>query len=94
MGPVVRGRFKAEPAARFVEAADATAQVSTEARLLALAYAIKQAVENGHYRSVADVAHALGLSRARLSQFMRRRWATAGEQEDALGAFAGGQDVH
>jgi hypothetical protein len=33
---------------------------------------------------VAEVAVALGLSRSRLSQVMRRRWASAVEQEQAL----------
>jgi hypothetical protein len=35
---------------------------------------------------VAVVADALGVSRARLSQVMRRRWATVRELEQILGA--------
>ena len=65
----------------------AGAQASQEARLLALAYAVEAAVEEGRFRSVAEVARALGLSRARLSQVMWRRWAPVAEQERVLGAL-------
>ena len=58
--------------------------------MLALAYAIEAAVEDGQFRSVAEVARALGLSRARLSQVSRRRWAPVGEQERALSSASGG----
>jgi len=91
MGPIVRGRFKAEAAASTAEVA--TPQVSSEARLLALAYVIEQAVEDGRYRAVADVARALGLSRARLSQVMRRRWGPVRDQEMMLGALAGAEEL-
>lgn len=57
---------------------------TAEARLLALAYAVEAAVEDGRYRSVAEVAGALGLSRARLSQAMRRRWVGVADQERTL----------
>jgi hypothetical protein len=78
---ILRARFREDhaPVQPMVAA-------SAEARLLALAYAIEAAVEDGRYRSVAGVAGAVGLSRSRLSQVMRRRWASAGEQERALGA--------
>ncbi len=46
--------------------------VSQEARLLTLAHVSEAAVEDGLFRSVAEVARALGLSRARLSQVMRQ----------------------
>ena len=59
---------------------------SAEARALALAYVVEAAVEEGTYSSVVEVARVLGLSRARLSQVMRRRWAPVAEQEDALEA--------
>jgi hypothetical protein len=58
---------------------------SAEARLLALAYVIEAAVEDGRYRSVAEVAKVLGLSRARLSQLLRRRWAEVRVLERILG---------
>lgn len=57
---------------------------SLEARLLALAYAIEVAVEDGRFRSVAEGAALLGLSRSRLSQVMRRRWAPVEKQEQSL----------
>ena len=66
-------------------------RAAREARHLALAYAVEIAVEEERYRSVAEVARALGLSRARLSQVMRRRWAPAGDQERALGDIDGTQ---
>lgn len=65
------------------EQVEAPAAPSAEARLLALAYAVEASVEDGRYRSVAEVARALGLSRARLSEVMRRRWAGV-EQERIL----------
>ncbi len=58
---------------------------SAEARALALAYVVEADVEDGRFRSVAEVARALGLSRARLSQVMRRRWAGVAAQERILG---------
>ena len=74
---IVKVRFRpAEPVAG--------APASQEARLLTLAYAVEAAVEEGRLRSVAEVARALGLSRARLSQVMRRRWDGVGGQERAL----------
>jgi Arc/MetJ-type ribon-helix-helix transcriptional regulator len=81
MGPVVRVRFR-----EVLEPVEPIAGPSAEARLLAMAYAVEQAVEGGRYRSVAEVARALGVSRARLSQVMRRRWAPVGEQNRWLGA--------
>jgi hypothetical protein len=54
--------------------------------VLALAYAVDAVVESVPYRSVADVARALGVSRARMSQLMRRRWAPVGDKERILGA--------
>lgn len=66
-------------------------RTAREARLLAMAYAVEAAVEDGRFRSVSEVAAALGLSRARLSQVMRRRWAPAGDQERALGDIDGTQ---
>lgn len=74
---IVRARF------REVDAVPSEAP-SIEARLLALAYAVENAVESGRYRSVAEVASALGLSRSRLSQVMRRRWMSVHLQESAL----------
>jgi hypothetical protein len=77
--------------ARFREIASVPAEVvSAEARMLAMAYVLERAVENGQYRSVAQVARALGVSRARMSQLLRRRWASVGEQERALVPHAGG----
>lgn len=71
--------------ARYSEADPVPGETaSAEARMLALAYVVEQAVEDGQYRSVAEVAAALGLSRSRLSQVMRRRWASVVEQEHAL----------
>lgn len=75
---IVRARF-------WAEEAEPGATVPTEARLLALAYAVEAAVEDGRFRSVAEVARALGLTRARLSQVMQRRWATVGEQVSLFG---------
>ena len=49
-----------------------------------MAYVSEAAVEEGRFRSVAEVAMALGVSRARMSQVMRRRWATVGDQECVL----------
>ena len=66
------------------EEAEPGTPVSAEARMLALAYAVEAAVEGDQYRSAAEVARALGLSRARLSQVMRRRWGEVGEQERVL----------
>jgi hypothetical protein len=80
---IVRARFKpSEPVPGEV--------VTPEARLLALAHRIERDVENGIFRSVAELAAALGISRARASQIMRRRWTTVGEQERILGAAEGG----
>ncbi len=75
---IVKARFRAEKG-------EPGTPVPAEARLLALAYVIEAAVEDGRFRSVADVARALGLSRARLSQVVRRRWAAVGEQDYLLG---------
>lgn len=61
---------------------------SRAARLLALAHRIERDVENGTFRSVAEVARALGITRARASQVMRWRWATVAEQEHLLGGLA------
>ena len=85
MGPVVRVRLREENLAEPEEPC-IPVRVARKAQLLALAYAIEAAVEDGRYRSVAEVARVLGLSRARLSQVMRRRWAPVAEQEDALEA--------
>jgi hypothetical protein len=74
---IVRARF------REVDAVPSEAP-SAEARLLALAYAVEGAVEDGRYRSVAEVAKALGLSRARLSQVVRWRWTAIEEQKRVL----------
>jgi len=74
---IVKARFRElEPVA--VEAP------SAEARVLALAYLVEAAVEGGRLRSAADVARALGVSRARISQLMKRRWAQVEEQEAAI----------
>ncbi len=70
---ILKAQFRAEEAEPGTPA-------SAESRMLALAYAIEAAVEDGRFRSVAEVARALGLTRARLSQVMRRRWAPVGEQ--------------
>lgn len=71
--------------ASFRQVAPEPAEViSAEARMLTLAYVVEQAVEDGHYRSAAEVAAALGLSRARLSQVMRARWSPILEQEAAI----------
>ena len=85
MGPVVRVRLREEDVAEPLEPS-VPVRVARRAQLLALAYAIEAAVEDGRYRSVAEVARALGLSRARLSQVLRRRWVSVAEQEDALEA--------
>jgi predicted XRE-type DNA-binding protein len=74
---IVRARFREQEPVPGVAA-------SNEARALALVYAIELAVESGRYRSMAEVARALGLSRSRLSQVMRRRWANIEEQERSL----------
>jgi predicted XRE-type DNA-binding protein len=76
-------RYVGEP----VESSDAA---SAEARLLALAYAVEAAVEHGRFASVAEVARALGVSRARTSQLMRARWMRVAEQERALMPDVGG----
>lgn len=74
---IVRARFReADPVP--------SAPVSAEARLLALAYAVEGAVEDGRFRSVAEVAEVLGLSRSRLSQVMRHRWAGPRQQARIL----------
>lgn len=71
--------------ARFREPEAAPSEVpSAEARLLALAHVVERAVEAGRYRSVAEVATVLGLSRSPLSQVMRRRWMAVHLQESAL----------
>jgi len=57
---------------------------SPEARALALVYAVEAAVERGDYWSAAEVARALGVSRARFSQLMRRRWIPVKKQEAAI----------
>jgi hypothetical protein len=56
-----------------------------EPPFLALSHRIEAEVESGIFRSGAEVASALGISRARASQLMRRRWAPVAEQEHALG---------
>jgi hypothetical protein len=76
---IFRARFR--EVEEQVEAADVP---SADARLLALAYFVEAAVEDGSHRSVADVAQALGVSRARLSQLMRARWLNAEGQERIL----------
>jgi Arc/MetJ-type ribon-helix-helix transcriptional regulator len=76
---IVRARFR--EVEQQVETATAP---SAEARLLALTYAIEEAVEDGQFGSVADVARSLGVTRARLSQVMRRRWASVDEQQQIL----------
>lgn len=74
---IVRAQFKpAEPVPGVT--------ASAGARMLALAYRIEAEVESGTFRSVAEVARALGISRARVSQVMRRRWAAVQAQESAL----------
>jgi hypothetical protein len=78
---IFRARFR-----EMDEQVEAVAAPPAEARRLALAYVVEQAVESGRYRSVAEVAAALGLSRARLSQVSRMRWASVGEQEQRLHA--------
>jgi hypothetical protein len=74
---IFRARFRPEEAVPGETA-------SAEARLLAMAYVIEAAVEGGRYRSVAEVARALGISRARLSVVLRRRLKTVEAQEAAL----------
>ncbi|MEZ6018415.1 MAG: hypothetical protein R3F49_25190 [Planctomycetota bacterium] len=75
----LREEYAAEP-----EEPPVPVRVARKAQLLALAYAIEAAVEDGRYRSVAEVARVLGISRARLSQVMRRRWALVTQQEEWL----------
>lgn len=74
---IVKARFRAEEPVPGKPA-------SPQARALALAYAVEAAVESGQHRSATEVARALGLSRARLSQVMRRRWVAVSEQERIL----------
>lgn len=76
---IVRTRFR-----EVEELVVLKAVPSAASRLLAMAYAVEQAVETGRYGSVAEVARALGVSRARLSQVMRRRWTLVVEQERVL----------
>ena len=76
---IVRARFREQEPVLGESA-------STEARLLALACAVEEAVEDGRFRSVAEVAVALGLSRSRLTQVMRGRWESVAVQESWLGA--------
>jgi len=78
---IVRARFRAE------EPRPGTPP-SPEARAIALAYAIEAAVEDGRYRSAATGARALGVTRARMSQLIRRRWATLAKQERWLDSGA------
>lgn len=74
---IVRARFRAEEI-------EPGMPVSADARLLALAYVVEAAVESGQFRSAAEFARALGLTRARVSQVMRRRWTLVAEQERIL----------
>ena len=74
---IVRARFREQEPVRGVAA-------SNEARALAMAYAIELAVESGRYRSMAEVAGALGLSRSRLSQVMRWRWAPVADHDAVI----------
>lgn len=76
---IVRARFR-----ELDVPIDPREAASPEARLLALAYAVEAAVEGGRYRSLAEVAAALALSRSRLSQVMRRRWVSVEAQQQIL----------
>lgn len=76
---IFRARFR-----EVEEQVEVAAVPSAEARLLAFTYLVEAAVEDGRYRSVAEVARFLGLSRSRLSQVMRRRWADVAEQAGHL----------
>jgi hypothetical protein len=66
---------------------------SAEARMLALAYAVEAAVEDGRYRSAAEVARMIGVSRARMSQVMKARWNSVAGQEESLAAWTSGPEV-
>ncbi len=75
--------------ARFRELEPVPGQTpSPEARALALAYAIEAALEEGRYRSPAEAARALGVTRARMSQLMKRRWVPVEVQEAVIGGEA------
>lgn len=52
--------------------------------MLAMAYALETANEEEQYPSAADGARPLGVTRARMSQLMRRRWAPVAEQDRIL----------
>lgn len=57
---------------------------SPTARFLALAHYIEDAVESGLYGSAADVAHALGVTRARISQITQLLRLDPSTQEEIL----------
>lgn len=76
---IFRARFR-----DAVKPVQATATASAEARMLAMSYVLEEAVESGGCRSVAEIAYALGVTRARLSQVMRTRWLKTLDQERIL----------
>lgn len=57
---------------------------SATARSLALAHYIEEAVESGSYRSAAEVAAALGVTRARISQITQLLHLDPSTQEQIL----------
>lgn len=75
---IVRARFRAEDSLPGTPP-------SPEARALAVAYAIESAIEEGRYRSAAEVARVLGVTRARMSKVLGERWAPVEVQERVLG---------
>jgi hypothetical protein len=74
---IVRARYR-EPSPVPHEAP------SAEAQFLALAYVVEQSVEDGQYRSVAELARAFGVTRGRMSQLTKWRWSPIGQQERFL----------
>jgi hypothetical protein len=61
-------------------------RAARKARNLALAYHIDSLIRSGEVENLAAVARMCGVSRARVSQVMKLRWATRSEAERVLSA--------
>jgi len=92
----VRGKFRpsravvAKPEARDPPGeARRRSRAERRARQLALAYAIERAIEAGEFRSYGEVARALGISQARVSQVMGLLLLPPAVQERVLRGDAG-----
>ena len=86
-GATVRSRF---PMRRRMEVAEKRAAVGEKSvpsrltRMLALAHHVERLIEAGELESYSAVAHALGLTRARLTQVMRLLQLAPEVQEQVL----------